>query len=258
MGLVQLLHYWIKRWLKKRKSHAMLMLMVMMVAVSGCVDIVTINPNPRPPWNTRSNQAAREGIGTMGRWLLGVVVIGAVAAVSHQDFDRADQQTRRMPPAAFVQLPDAIRSDLENRECTIPQPYTSERPTNVVQGRFTSADQLDWAVLCSRRRASSILVFRGGGISTVDEIASEPDRKSLQTIDGDGTIGYSREITAVDAKYILDHCETFGGPKPPPLDHQGINDMFISKASIVGTATETIGCPFPALIDPGGLTCARS
>jgi hypothetical protein len=25
----------------------------------------------------------------------------------------------------------------------------------------------------------------------------------------------------------------YGGPKPPPLDHEGISDIFIGKASVV-------------------------
>ena len=29
------------------------------------------------------------------------------------------------------------------------------------------------------------------------------------------------------------HHELYGGPKPPPLDHDGINDMFVGKASVV-------------------------
>jgi len=29
------------------------------------------------------------------------------------------------------------------------------------------------------------------------------------------------------------HHELYGGPKPPPLHHDGINDMFVGKASVV-------------------------
>ena len=43
----------------------------------------------------------------------------------------------------------------------------------------------------------------------------------------------SREIEAVDRNYITVHYRAYGGPKPPPIDHKGINDVFVGKASVV-------------------------
>ena len=34
-------------------------------------------------------------------------------------------------------------------------------------------------------------------------------------------------------KYIQDHYVRYGGPKPPQLDHDGIDDGFDGKASVV-------------------------
>ena len=52
--------------------------------------------------------------------------------------------------------------------------------------------------------------------------------------DGDGTIAYSHAIDVVDKDYIVEHYEAYGGTVPPePLDHEGINDVFIEKASEV-------------------------
>ena len=50
---------------------------------------------------------------------------------------------------------------------------------------------------------------------------------------GGTRIGYSRMIGTAGADFILEHYRLYGGPKPPPLDHQGINDMFLEKASDV-------------------------
>jgi hypothetical protein len=36
-----------------------------------------------------------------------------------------------------------------------------------------------------------------------------------------------------DQEYIRVHYEAFGSLKPPPLDHEGINDAFIEKGSHV-------------------------
>lgn len=162
-----------------------------------------------------------------------VLALGSIVSVGNQDWDRADRATNRLAPAVFADLPVTVQSELERRGCTIPQPFTAKRPENVIKGRFTSASQTDWAVLCSRQRASSILVFRGGVASAAVEIASEPDINSLQTIDGNGTIGYSRAIAVANGRYIQDHYQTYGGPKPPPIDHEGINDIFIEKGSLV-------------------------
>ena len=165
-------------------------------------------------------------------WLL-ALLLGGIIAVQAQDWDRADRATRRLPPSAFADLPAEVRTEVERRGCTVPQPITAEEPANVIKGRFTSPGRTDWAVPCSRQRRSSILVFRGGSVAAVAEIASESDIKSLQVVDGNGAIGYSRTLAVADAEYIFDQHETFGGPQPPPLDHDGIDDVFIEKGSVV-------------------------
>lgn len=168
----------------------------------------------------------------MHNWLPLVLLVSWVVSLGAQDWDAADRATKRLAPSVFVNLPIALRADLERRGCTIPQPFTATRPENVIKGRFTSPDQTDWAVLCSRRQVSSILVFRGGSASAVVEIASQPDRSFLQGI-GKGAIGFSRALGIADAKYIQVHYDSYGGPRPPPLDHEGINDIFVEKASVV-------------------------
>jgi len=65
------------------------------------------------------------------------------------------------------------------------------------------------------------------------EIAKVPDNVFLQALDGPGTIGFSRTIAAADQKYILEHYREYHGPKPPSLNHQGIEDGFLDKASTI-------------------------
>jgi len=38
---------------------------------------------------------------------------------------------------------------------------------------------------------------------------------------------------AVGREYILSRYRAYGGPKPPTIDHQGIDDAFLEKASVV-------------------------
>lgn len=140
---------------------------------------------------------------------------------------------RRLPPRTFRQLPTAIVESLEARKCLIPQYPYIKTPHNVIRGSFTGAKLNEWAALCSRKGTSSILVFRADSAKLVAEIAAAKDENYLQDLDGSGSLGYSRVISAVGKDYILEHYKWYGGPEPPPITHQGINDAFAEKASVV-------------------------
>jgi hypothetical protein len=106
------------------------------------------------------------------------------------------------------------------------------KPHNVIKGSFAKKGQIDWAVLCSSNGNSSILVFWGSPAQNVYQHASSPDKDFLQG-GGDGRIEYSRMISPVDGANIIRYYKEFGGPKPPPIDHQGIEDSFVGKASVI-------------------------
>lgn len=148
-------------------------------------------------------------------------------------WELADVATVRLEPREFTLLPQNIVEYLERRGCTIPQAFHDTKPHNVIQGQFRKASQVDWAVLCSRGRVSSLLVFWNGGTSRVGEIASVKDQSFLQQI-GDGKIGFSRTISVADGEYIRRQYISYGGRKPPrSISHHGINDAFLEKASTV-------------------------
>lgn len=152
------------------------------------------------------------------------------------EFEQADEETVRLSPEAFADLLPAVQEELTARGCTIPQAFHKDPgKSNVVRGYFTQADQTDIAVLCSRERVSSILVFRGGSVQDVAELAPAPDADYLQGT-GDGEIGFSRALGVASPEYIRSCYEAFKGygvPEPPPLDHEGIDDYFVGKASKV-------------------------
>ena len=130
----------------------------------------------------------------------------------------------RLLPSAFPGLPAGIVRELERRGCTIPQVtiegVDTKKPHNVASGEFARKGQKDWAVLCSRRGRSAIHIFWGRPAKCASVIESQTDSAD-------------RYIGTADAKYILDHYESYGGPKPPPLTHEGINDGIAEKASQV-------------------------
>jgi hypothetical protein len=148
---------------------------------------------------------------------------------------RADDGIKRLPPSAFPQLPPSLRQALEERGCLIPQLWAGwlpKRPHNVIRGAFLKKNRIDWAVLCSIGGRSTILVFPKGAAKPAAELASQDDADFVQGV-GEGKSGFSRGIGVAGRRHILEFYEAYGGPKPPPLDHQGINDAFAGKASVV-------------------------
>jgi hypothetical protein len=148
------------------------------------------------------------------------------------DFKAAERKIVRLPPSAFPMLPKAIVGELQRRGCTVPQEAfsNSKTPSNVVSGHFARPGQIDWAVLCSIKGTSSILVFWSGSPKNPSELARADDKGYLQGLGGD-EIGFSRGIAPVNSSFILERYRAYGGPKPPAMDHQGINDAFLGKAS---------------------------
>ena len=154
------------------------------------------------------------------------------AQIPASSWENADRQVVRLRPQAFPELPATVRAELDRRGCTIPQVPMIEGRQNVIKGEFSKAGQTDWAVLCSIGRVSSILIFWNGSGLKPAEIEKAPDQDRLQGWGGDKIV-YSRAITPVGKRYIMEHYNAYGGEKPPPLDHQGIDDAFVGKASVV-------------------------
>lgn len=153
-------------------------------------------------------------------------------AQEQNDWAKADLQTIRLAPREFSQLPRAIVTDLEKRGCTIPQSYMWTKPHNIAHGAFRQKGQKDWAVLCSVKRSSAILIYWNSTPKDVSKIARRKDSDYLRASDP-GKIGYSRIIGVADAKFIIDHYKAYGGTEPPKLTHQGLEDGWAETASAV-------------------------
>jgi hypothetical protein len=151
------------------------------------------------------------------------------------DWARADSATVRLPPAAFPQLPTVVRRDLERRRCRVPQSSDGRGAHNVVRGTFLARGAVDWAVLCSRAGASTILIYHAGHVT--DSLGRADDHGYLQAAVRAGApfgIGFSRQIGVASPHDIRAYAKTFGGPSlPHPLDHAGIEDSFVGKASTI-------------------------
>jgi len=163
---------------------------------------------------------------------MNLLLIFVLSLFQIDQWEKANREVVRLAPSSFSQLPKNVMQELERRNCTIPQVWGSHPPGNVISGEFLKKGQKDWAVLCSVRLKSWILVLPSGSPQTAFKVAEEEDLNMLEGI-GDGKIGYSREIGPVGEAFIRDHYEAYGGTKPPPIDHLGIEDAFNEKGSVV-------------------------
>jgi len=147
-------------------------------------------------------------------------------------WEKANREVVRLAPSSFSQLPNTVRQELERRNCTIPQLWNGHQPGNVIYGEFLKKGQKDWAVLCSVRLKSSILVLPEKSPQTAFKLEEEEDLYMLQGV-GDGKIGFSREISPVNEAFIRDHHLANEETKLSPLDHLGISDAVAEKGSVV-------------------------
>ena len=138
----------------------------------------------------------------------------------------------RLKPSDFRQLPAVVRRDLDRRGCRVPQVPDRTAPHNVISGAFIADGSRDWAVLCSVKGSSRVLVYRNGAASKVDSMARLSDSSFMQNV-GKGVMQFSRKIDLAGPKSIADQVKAAGGPKPPPLNHDGIADGFIGKTSTI-------------------------
>lgn len=167
-------------------------------------------------------------------WVFALLTINLPLRSQPQDqWAEANSKTTRLAPEIFKQLPQPVSAYLRTHKCRIPQTWLQPKPHNVIQGAFIRQGQNDWAVLCSNGAKSSILIFPNGVTKSVLKIAEAEDQGYLQTVDGKGAIGFSRAIKVADKQYILSHHKAYGGPKPPPITHHGIDDIFMEKASTI-------------------------
>jgi hypothetical protein len=80
--------------------------------------------------------------------------------------------------------------------------------------------------------STDLLVFRNVADTDPMTVASSDDSMFAGTRE-DGQAIYAHAISPVDRDYIMWHYRSYGGPEPPPIDHLGIDDAFLEKASVI-------------------------
>jgi hypothetical protein len=144
-------------------------------------------------------------------------------------------QPKRSPASAFHDVPEAIRTQLANKGCTVPQTWTDDQPHNIVSGEFARKGQKDWAALCSVEGKSTIVVFWGGKSSCAPLKNRWMESESFQDADGKGTMRFSLKLGVASPNAILKHRTEYGEATAAGIypDHDGIDVAFVGNASIV-------------------------
>ena len=143
----------------------------------------------------------------------------------------------RLPPDSFPDLPKVVHDSLVNRGCEVPTPWPSK--VNVVTGAFTRKGAVEWAVLCSVRDTSQILILDATTGAVADSLLRSPDSFWVQG-NGDNTWLFSRYIALVPMSRLnVVPTDTtseegpiyYGAFLPKPIDHDAIDQAFLDKAS---------------------------
>lgn len=136
---------------------------------------------------------------------------------------------KRVSPRIYKQIPVGVRNKLNGLNCLIPVSFNGVK--NVISGYFFNSNLLVWAVVCSRSEQSSILVFKDDSGDNYEELGRYDESNWLITINGFNY--FRREISPVNKEYIVTHYQAYGGPQPPVIDHQGVEDGYADVSSSI-------------------------
>jgi len=161
-------------------------------------------------------------LGDVAKILLLVVGIGAAVG----------REPRVLPPDAFPGIPPDVLAAMLRLRCRVPQVFYPTSPNNVISGAFADADQRDWAFLCSSNGRSTIHVVWGGPASCASTLAESSDSTYFQDTGGD-RFEYSRSLAAAPPTVIRQRYSDHDYGPPPEVDHDGIDDAYLEKASNV-------------------------
>lgn len=155
---------------------------------------------------------------------IGVVFLFAGGYFANVNWADAEKNIKYLNPGQVRELPLTVKKSLESQNCKIPQTYISDKSHNFVKGSFAKAQRKDWAVLCAKNGQSSIVIVW-------EKEQPCPAELAVQQIN-EKDVFFSRYISAASKDTILNHQKAYGGPLPKKLDHQGIDDAFLEKASV--------------------------
>jgi hypothetical protein len=161
---------------------------------------------------------------------LGVVVALVIVASSADAQTSASTSIPRLGLEAFPDVPPTVREALRRRGCRVPQSYGQRQPHNLIAGSFTDAGRREWAVLCSVRDTSTIVVVSQAGV-VVDSLERSADAASIEQMPDLGPV-YVRRLNRVSPAQLRSAPHDPEGPNAPrQVDHDAIKVVHDGKGS---------------------------
>jgi hypothetical protein len=146
-----------------------------------------------------------------------MVILGVVPEIAWRA-----SQIQRLAPGEFRWLSEGISGELTRRGCEIPQVWSAKAPGNVIV-----------AAMCSRNGQSTILIFENSSSNRVRELEPRTDEDFMQGTGGTPAVVFSRAIGTATPGRIVEALVRHKRTDHPPLTHDGIEDAFVEKASVI-------------------------
>jgi len=133
-------------------------------------------------------------------------------------------------PHEHTDLPGEIADWLNERGYVIPQYIPEESwaeyfPINVITGEFIKPGQTDWAVYCTNRKATGLIIFQGGSADNPEIVEYYPaliDYHMSYRVKFGCCYEYITTASPEEMYEAYLGMKQYGVPEPPPLDHDGI------------------------------------
>ncbi|HZU10875.1 MAG TPA: hypothetical protein VFA02_13310 [Pseudacidobacterium sp.] len=137
---------------------------------------------------------------------------------------------RLLPLASFPSLPQNIVAQLDQRHCMVPQTFEAQHPENVVRGSFEKKGSEDWAVLCAHEGTIDLLVFFKSGPQDPTTLATHKLTERMGAETPTSELGSAWGISTIPPDGLR---HTPGVHQHGPFDHDGIEDDFVERYSVV-------------------------
>lgn len=138
---------------------------------------------------------------------------------------------RHLPVSSFPDLPASFATQLNLRNCLIPQSYEAHHPENVIHASLEHPGSSDWAVLCSERGTASLLVYFSSAPDNLQVLAAAPETERLQAHDASGVLGFNWAIDPATPEQIRT-AQIGLLHRPALLDHDALADSLVDRNTI--------------------------
>ncbi len=141
-----------------------------------------------------------------------------------------EKNTPYLFPHEHPDLPAHIAAWLNERGYVIPQDIPQEYwdeyfPINAITGEFITKGQTDWAVYCTNRKTTAIIIFKDGKVESPEIMDTYPESISRSHPEGipfDCCYGWITTISPEKIYTTYLRMRNYSVSQPPPLYHDGI------------------------------------